>query len=149
MLQSAFHIDPKIVTNLELQAQVKAKISLNSLTLVDGKYYLENWEIWKQIIETDWTDQKKYLTDRYDCDNFAYSFAARMSEIYGLNAGIIQGWVYDKDTGKQISGHFWNVILTKEGKLYFYEPMNDNYIEARTNVVMGKWRYQCATARFI
>lgn len=149
ILRNAFHIDPKVISGLELSRQVKAKIALNNLTLADEKYHLESWDIWKQIIETDWTDQKKYLKDYYDCDNFSYSFAARMSEIYGINAGIVHGWIYNKDTNKQIGGHLWNVILTKEGDLYFYEPMNDNYVEAKTNVIMGKWRYQCASARFI
>ena len=149
ILQSAFHIDPKILPANELGYHVKSKVKFQNLTLADGKYYLESCDTWKQSIEVDWTDRKKYLTDYDDCDNFTYSFTARMSEIYGINAGIVNGHLYNKDTKKWVAGHFWNMILTKELDLYWYEPMYDLYAKAGNEVVMGKYIYKPLTGRFI
>lgn len=149
MIKSAFHIDPTMIT-YEQMKEFLTDITdgkLNYISLADQNYYLIPWEQWKQIIEVDWTDKKKYLKDKFDCDNFAFLFAARMAEIYDINsAGVVHG--------KVNVGHFWNAIVAKDSmgnlRLYYYEPMKDLYTEFKKGekVVMGSWTYKSYSLRF-
>jgi len=153
MLRSAFHINPIKVPSYEIEKFLQTKIQAKNVTLSDGKYWLIPFYQWKEIIKVDWTDKKKYLVDRYDCDNFAFTFASRASEVFDINsAGVVHGHVYNKDTGKWIGGHFWNAIITKEGgsfNLYFYEPINDNYtLYTGGKIIMGMMEYRPLSYRF-
>ena len=116
--------------------------------LADGTYYLTGWETWKKIIKWDWTDKRKYLDDRYDCDNFAESFSSMAAATYGLNsAAKAKNTRIDKPFTDIIWGHHrHNLIIANERegmKAYLYEPMNDNYLEIKRNepIVMGGWEY--------
>jgi len=147
MIRSAFDISPIKITNTDLYAFLRdiTDNKLNYISLADQNYYLIPWEQWKEIIEVDWTDKKKYLKDRFDCDNFAFLFAARMAEIYDINsAGVVHG--------KVNVGHFWNAIIVKDEnlRLYYYEPMKDLYTEYKKGspVVMGNWNYTTYSLRF-
>lgn len=142
MLKSAFHLKPKQHFAHELNVLLKDKVPSRSFS--DSIYYAIDWETWKSIIEVDWTDKKKYLIDKWDCDNFAFAFAARMSEIYDLNtAGVVYGTLFD-DVGKKIGGHAFNVIVSHDESgmhVHWYEPMKDLWTN-KTPIVMNKWTYR-------
>jgi len=126
-------------------------LSLNRIILTDRKYWLTDWETWLKLIEYDWTEKKKYLTDRYDCENFANSFSARMAEIYNLNsAGSFYNKIYNKKTGRFINWHRANMIVAiREGnlELYAFESMfgtPKDWIKIEKpsqKIIIRNWRY--------
>ena len=86
----------------------------------DGKYYTVSERRWREIIENDFVERKKYLVTRYDCEDFSRSFVARVIENYQLNSvGVCWGWM-TKD-----AYHAWNFIYTSEGRLLWYEAQNN------------------------
>ena len=149
-IKNAFHIKPIEILSGKIVEVLKSRGFNKNITLSDGRFYLIPFSQWKEIIEVDWTDKMKYVKEKRDCDNFAYSFSSRMSELFEINsAGIVWGYIYNKDTGKSIGGHLWNCIITSDFKMYFYEPMKDTYLEYNSGkIVMGKWRYEALSFRF-
>jgi len=150
-LKTAFNVKSTFITRQQLQDIVKARTGIPAYCL-DRKYAVIDWEIWKGLIEYDWTDKKRYKTDVADCDNFSNSFCARMSEIYDLNsAGKLICKVYNANTGKYIAGHLAVLIVTNNGKVFLYESQRDTYLEIKTpdqKLVLGNWRYVLNYSRF-
>ena len=113
-------------------------LGLKTVVGADNKYFLTSWEVWKSLFHYDWIDQKKYLVDARDCDNFAKAFSARMSIIYGLNtAGEAKNIdVLDSKTEKHLFYHRANLIVaTSNGILqaYAFEPQTDEYVLVKKN----------------
>lgn len=152
MIASAFHIQPQQITYQEMSGLIASKLAKypagqnpNS-GLMDGNYFLIDIATWKEIIATDWTENKQYLVDKWDCDNFAYTFAAHVSEIFDISVSTCYGEVYNKDTGKFLNWHYWNTIMTYEadGKhLYFFEPQTGEIVEivGQQDIILGNWKY--------
>ena len=44
---------------------------------LDSKYWVCSKQEFEDWIEWDWTNKKRYISEEYDCDNFAFSFKAR------------------------------------------------------------------------
>jgi len=108
----------------------------SNIWCLDGKYWVTDIDTYKKIIFLDWTNEKRYLRDRYDCDDFAWHFKAMMSRIYGLNGvGWAVGKVYEGD--REVGYHAFNIIYTEDGS-YLFEPQTDEISD--TNRI-GKWRY--------
>lgn len=115
--------------------------------LFDGFYYVIDIATWKQLIQTDWIHEKQYLTDKYDCDNFAWSFASHIPELYDISGAAVYGQAIDKNTNQLIGYHYWNAIITSEADgskhLYFYEPQNEGMTEVLGQpVVINNWIYK-------
>ena len=150
-LEHAFNVKPTTLTKSELVQIVKDKTGTITYS-ADKIHYFTDWETWKQLIEYDWTDKKKYLADRYDCDNFSGSFSARMAEIYGLNtAGRLYCDVYNKDTGVKIAAHVAILIVDKDKRVFLMESQTDNLIEITAptqKLIIGSWRYVLKYVRF-
>ena len=98
----------------ELYPDVKIK------SVSDKHYYTVSESKWKEIIKSDFVNYKKYLSDRFDCDDFSRCLVSRVIENYHLNAiGIAWGWM------KEGAYHAWNFIYTAENVILFVEPQND------------------------
>jgi len=99
-----------------------------SVSMSDSTYWVQKWDVWKNIIAYDWIDKKKYVSELFDCDDFAFWFGSRMAGIYHLNTGFVcYGDTYNMD-GTKRSGHAFNIIPAyTDGELnwYVYEPIND------------------------
>jgi len=150
-LKTAFGIKPIVRTKSELVQIVWDKTGIPAYS-ADKKHYFIDWKTWEQLIFYDWTDKKKYLKDRADCDNFSSSFCARMSEIYDLNtAGRLFCDVYDKDTDKKLAGHVAVLIVDKDKRVFLMESQTDKWIEITNQnqrLVIGQWRYSLRYSRF-
>ena len=86
----------------------------------DGKYYTVSEAKWREIVENDFVERKKYLVSRFDCEDYSRSFVARIIENYGLNAcGIVWGWMTEGEY------HAWNFIYTSEGRLLWFEAQSN------------------------
>jgi len=87
----------------------------------DGKYYTVSEAKWREIIANDFIERKKYLLEKYDCEDYSRSFVARVIENYQLNSvGVCWGWMTEG------AYHAWNFIFTSEGRLLWYEAQNDS-----------------------
>jgi len=87
---------------------------------LDGNYYTTDMATFKKIVEWDWTDTRKYITDTFDCDKFSMYFKSRIAIDFGINA---IGVVIDYS-----AGHAYNLVIIKESQgfsWYLYEPQND------------------------
>lgn len=86
---------------------------------LDARYWLCSQDDMAAIIQADYTDAKAYWAERYDCENFAFTFKALVDRIYGLNqVGLVIDWC----------GHGYNVIVFADGEVWFFEPMNDQTV---------------------
>ena len=148
-IKKTFDIKPKVYTQENIFNYLKEQGVCESISLSDLKYHLIDWETWKAIIVADWSEQRKYVVDVFDCDNFGFNFSARMADFFELNsAGTAYGWVYDKNTGRTIGAHVFNVILAENNlgvrKIFIYEPITDGYCEyvKGKRVEIGNWQYQ-------
>ena len=121
-------------------------LGFSQLYNADGTYYMTSIGNMRKLIERDWTDRRKYLKERYDCDNFAESFKEHMSSIYGINSvGLAKHIRTTLSTGQKIA-HRACVFLATENdviKLYLLETQNDNMIKIRRNeeIKLGRWKY--------
>jgi hypothetical protein len=81
----------------------------------DAEIYLPdaNFKVYKKddvikFLGLDETDKIPYVTETYDCDDFA-------AEIFGMFAGLV--WT---------NTHSLNWFISDEGKFYFIEPQSDD-----------------------
>ena len=65
-LKHAFNVKTIEFTRDELKRIVKEKTGTIAYS-ADRKHYFTDWDTWRQLIQYDWTDKKKYLKDQYDC----------------------------------------------------------------------------------
>ena len=121
-------------------------LGFKNLYNADGTYYMTTIGDMRNLILNDWTNKKKYLKDRYDCDNYAESFKEHMSSIYGINSvGLAKHIRTTLSNGQKIA-HRACVFLATENnviKLYLLETQNDNILKLRKNeeVTLGRWKY--------
>jgi hypothetical protein len=85
---------------------------------LDGRYWLMNQKDMLDIISWDWTDEREYVLDRYDCDKFAIAFKAMMDWNFEANQ---VGIVLDYN-----AGHAYNIIVYPDGNLNLFEPQTDS-----------------------
>ena len=129
MLQSAFHLEPVQISGEQMNTILRKYFKIEPISHLDGYYYLIPIYQWRQLIEYDWVDTKKWLTDKRDCDNFANAFAANISMYYEINsAGRVYGKLYS-GTYKFLDYHYFNVIIDSDKKIWFFEPGNDKLTE--------------------
>jgi len=141
-LRKAFNVKYTVIDSGTMTGIIKLATGLDPL-LYDHKFYLTDWETWKQILEYDWTPKSKYIADRYDCDNFAGSFNSRMAEIYGLNsAGRFTNMMNYQD-GRKVP-HRATVIVTSDNKLYALEPQEHNWclVEKGKPIIISDRAYE-------
>ena len=117
-----------------LKRDVSKAIGGAKMTWLDNKYVAVSEKEFQKIIDWDWTDNKKYVAEKYDCDNFAFSFKARLDRKFHINT---VGLVIDYD-----GGHAYNIIIFSNGTSKIFEPQSDSwpkkgsgmYIFNRSNV---------------
>ena len=97
---------------------------------LDNKYQVTTQKDMKKIIDWDWTDNKKYVAEKYDCDNFAFSFKAMVDKRFGLN-GV--GLVIDYS-----GGHAYNIVVFQDGSVKIFEPQSDRW----PKVGRGQYKFQ-------
>ena len=89
------------------------KLNLDSKRFACSQQEFVNWIKW------DWTNQRKWLAEEYDCDNFAFSFKARTDRRLGINC---VGLVIDYS-----GGHAYNVVAFSDARAKLYEPQRDRW----------------------
>tara|TARA_R110002012_G_scaffold54593_2_gene139766 strand:+ start:4967 stop:5473 length:507 start_codon:yes stop_codon:yes gene_type:complete len=87
---------------------------------LDRKYRVCSKQDFMHWIEWDWVDKKKYVSEHYDCENFAFSFKARTDRKFGINT---VGLVIDYS-----GGHAYNLVLFSDSPPLLYEPQTDEWV---------------------
>ena len=105
----------------------EGKMEIMSL---DSKYFLCDEKDMKSIIKWDWTDKKKYVKEKYDCDNFAFSFKAMVDRRFGVNnVGLFIDYS---------GGHAYNIIVFNDGSVRLFEPQTDRWARVGT----GQYKFE-------
>lgn len=97
----------------------KALGGVDKTMWLDKKYIAVPESEFRKIIDWDWTDNKTYIAEKYDCDNFAFSFKARVDRKFHVNT---VGLVIDYE-----AGHAYNVIVFANGTMKLFEPQSDSH----------------------
>ncbi len=105
--------------------------TINTVHLWDSIYYSVSLIDWNRIFWDILKNMPAYVTDKFDCDNFALQFMARVNMKYKLNGcGLV--------IGKVPNGyHAWNIFVAPDG-LYYFEPQTGQVIEIGTEEYIGK-----------
>jgi hypothetical protein len=90
---------------------------------LDGEYYSCTLADFRKIIEWDWTDTKKYVSETFDCDKFSMYFKSRVALDFGVNAVAV---ILDYS-----SGHSYNVLFPVDDVPKIFEPQTDEIIEIK------------------
>jgi hypothetical protein len=145
-LASLHRVEPKLVmTKAELSEWISKNL-FPGVSLWDEKYYFESIDFYNKIIPYNWIQRKKYIEDRFDCDNFATKFNSYISDVFGLNTtGVSTGEVYGIYTDKLVGRHAYNMILATDNgvlKPYLFEPMKNIIAEWKgQKTALGDWKY--------
>jgi len=102
------------------------KAQLPTVRLVwcfDNSYTVPYSWLWEGLVKRDTVDMRKYISDIYDCENFAFCFKMNLSWFHGLNSvGVLIG---ETKTGY----HAWNCLVGYHPKVglevFELEPQTD------------------------
>lgn len=120
--------------------KLKGKISNNlSLHLADEGYYLPPLEDVEEIVKNSELDMKKWVEERFDCDDFAICLKARFAEAAYKDGkrrmahcmGVIWGY-FDGEP------HAMNWVITEDKVFRLIEPQTSE-IMAPTNKDKDIW----------
>ena len=87
---------------------------------LDSKYWACSKKEFQDWIKWDWTNKKKYISEQYDCDNFAFSFKSRCDRRIGINSVAL---VIDYS-----GGHAYNLVCFTDAPAELYEPQSDRWV---------------------
>ena len=126
----------------------KVGIPRNNIYFADGIYYYTTLAQIKDILKYDTVNDKKYVAEIYDCDDFSLTIRASFREYYGLNivGEARQTELRNAQTDKHIGWHRCNIFLAEDDgmlKPFLLEPQKDTIIEIKdiNKLVIGNWRY--------
>ena len=118
---------PKLTGHKDMvKRDVSKAIGAAKVTWLDSKYVAVSQKEFQKIIDWDWTDNKKYVAEKYDCDNFAFSFKARVDRKFHVNT---VGLVID-----YAGGHAYNIVIFSDGTSKIFEPQSDSWPKKGTGM---------------
>ena len=93
-----------------------------SIDLEDSHYFYTDWQGWGAITEYLKPKAPKYLTDKFDCDNFARWFNTETARLFELNTcAVVEGRLGS-------ARHKWNIIYDGEC-FYQMEPQTGEILD--------------------
>ena len=129
-LSAILHEGAIEVGTRELNAAVHQVFPNMKKDQLDKGFFVWDEEHFMQAIEYDKTDEEEYVSERFDCDDFAMLFKASMSKL-GSNS---VGWVLDFS-----GGHAYNAVVLWDSenskpdtpilKCVAWEPQSDKFVD--------------------
>jgi hypothetical protein len=120
-------------------------------TDMDLRYKLADWSAWQEILAMVNTILKKipYVTDFFDCDNYAFFTSSFVPLVFGINCGECFGKFINNSTGQEFM-HHWNLIMDRTGNVYMYDGMSGNSCQVFKDqkIKMGMGTYYPQTVKF-
>lgn len=81
------------------------------------------WEVYRYIKYHDATDHMRYITEVFDCDDFAEVLCGGVNKVLrGIPFGIIWYYAMDWSWGHAVNIFYCNALK----RIYLIEPQNDN-----------------------
>ena len=79
-------------------------------------------ESMEEFLDYDWTNEREYIIQKYDCEQFAFSLVSALGEKYAVNGiGIVIDWS---------SRHAYNIYVDPETRdVHLIEPQTDELME--------------------
>ena len=116
----------------------------------DTKFVLIGWDKWLEMFDNILLKRIDYYAEVFDCDNYAYLVSSLSSLFLLVNScGNAHGQVFDKNTGKLITGHYFNIIVTKDNEVYLFDLNNRTYtgagwakVDKGKDPIIGNWVYK-------
>lgn len=94
---------------------------------LDNTYYCVSLEDWNPIFFKAIVGMPKYLAERFDCDDFAFAVAYRITEQTGLNGcRVALG-------NTHLGYHAYNLFITGSGELFYLEPQTLEITSVKDN----------------
>lgn len=101
----------------------------------DRRYRILDSEGWDSALEYTGVDQKQYISEFFDCDNFAIALAAVCAMKFHINS---VGILFDFS-----GGHAYAVLPVRQAdgsiEIIILEPQNDRYIVSLGGMYQGKF----------
>jgi len=140
-------------TNSIIMSNIVRNLGLNNPYFADRTYYYLDLSVMKDIIAKDWVNKRKYLSEVYDCDNFAESFKEHMSSIYLINGVALAKSIDVTLSDGTHTPHRACLFFAKENGLmglYLLEAQNDKIAKIVSNqeIELGNWKYKLNLIEF-
>ena len=128
-------------------------LGFSSFAFADRTYHYLDLEVMKGIIANDWTDKREYISEKFDCDDYALAFKSHMAEIYLINGIALAKHIKVTLSNGEKIYHRAVVFLAKDKgliSLFLMESQNDNVIQITHNreLALGCWKYILNTIIF-
>jgi hypothetical protein len=155
LMRKTISVTPNQVNDTFIVNAFKNLGLLNGVVRKDDTFYTITWNEWQNVLEiiTSIMASFPWIKETFDCDNRAIMVKTLADSLTGLNTmGTAYGYVYHATTGAMLFKHYWNTIITTDGKLHIFDI--DNYGGTITEIEKGKpmigrnWRYEIITAEW-
>lgn len=112
--------DWKEVDNTFVVEKLLEACPFAKLYIADEKYYTCPKEVVKEFLAADPTDQERYITETFDCDDFSFRLMGQfhIKPYAALAFGIAWSRI-----------HAYNIFITIDGQVLLIEPQTDQIIE--------------------
>jgi hypothetical protein len=89
--------------------------------LLDNRYRTTTLDGFRAVYQWDSTNLRPYITDFWDCDDYAWRFKSNVAAVFLINAvGFVIDWSDPK------CAHSYNVLFPEGGDPVVYEPQTDS-----------------------
>jgi hypothetical protein len=116
--------NPVNTTSSEIDTALRTVSGYNTrnwqLIRLDNRYWVCSKSEFQRIVNTNTINEKQYVLDQFDCDNFAFTFKSQVAANYNLNN---VGMVIDNS-----GGHAYNIVVFTNGTAELFEPQTDRWI---------------------
>jgi len=109
---------------------LKEKFTAANIYLSDSIYKTTNIDELIRFINSDKTNEYKYVSEYFDCDDFSFHL---MGSIHNVEWGALPFgicWL-----SKPGGNHALNIFIDREQEVYFVEPQNDTVFLCPTHWV--------------
>lgn len=103
----------------------------DNLWISDGTFKLLDTNDLKEFLKTNPVNNRKYITEFHDCDDFCYEL---MGDVSTWNPAGSFGMVWGNRAGDN-AGHAWNFFINESKQIMFVEPQTDSIFAPSTEKV--------------
>lgn len=115
----------KIITATELADLLSEEFPFACIIILDNWYYLISEEDFNRLMTYDKTDKYEYISDTYDCDDFAFDFWRNITRYYHIAVGVVFVYVYN-------IAHAINFYVDENLEIHLIEPQLDKEVNYTT-----------------
>jgi len=88
--------------------------------ILDNRYRTTTLDGFKAIAQWDKTNLRPYISEFWDCDDYAWRFKSNAASVFLVNAvGFVIDW------SESECAHSYNVLFPEDGDPVVYEPQTD------------------------